>query len=107
MRGGYPALLGPVSELNRVMCASRVAALVFFLALASCGTLNEEIRPVPSPVAAQTVVVPRRHDRSPVAVSEQEFQVAMRVLLAEVRLPVRFGARPGKLEVLPANWEPA
>ena len=85
--------------------AVRAALPWLFLALTSCGTLNEETRPVPI-AAEKTVVIASRAGRPPVGVSDEELRAAMRVLLAELRMPVRFGARRSGPKVLPADWAP-
>ncbi len=87
--------------------AERAGAVWPFLILVSCGALNEETRPE-APTASETVVViPRRAGRPQVEVTEEAFRVAMRELLAEVRMPVRFGSRVTGLQVVPvASWEP-
>lgn len=86
---------------------ARAAPLWLFLLLTSCGTVNDELRPTPALPEARTVFIPRGAARPRVQVSEEELRAAMRVLLTEVRMPVRFGSRATGWIVVPAAaWEP-
>ncbi|HLL53953.1 MAG TPA: AHH domain-containing protein [Myxococcaceae bacterium] len=87
--------------MRRVVWA---VSLLLCLGTTSCGALSEETRPTPP---ERSVVVPRSPGRPPIAVTEDEFRAAMRVLLSEIQLPARFGRRAPDFEVVLAALDPA